>query len=122
MRISDWSSDVCSFDLIEVAIDDDLAAVEQAAHATVRQVVDEEDAARQQPAQDLRGARIAEAESAPALPREVVGLARREGVEEAAERLHPGERRLQVARGDPALRDGRRASQPQQRGDRKSVV
>src|SRR3546814_18770481 len=74
MRISDWSSDVCSFDLIEVAIDDDLAAVEQAAHATVRQVVDEEDAARQQPAQDLRGARIAEAESAPALPREVVGL------------------------------------------------
>src|SRR3546814_20088303 len=74
MRISDWSSDVCSSDLvaalrrrhaavpaaIEVAIDDDLAAVEQAAHAAVRQLVDEEDAARQQPAQDLRGARIAE--------------------------------------------------------------
>src|SRR3546814_15784221 len=112
MRISDWSSDVCSSDLvaalrrrhaavpaaIEVAIDDDLAAVEQAAHAAVRQIVDEEDAARQQSAQDLRGARIAEAEPAPALPREVVGLARREGAEEAAERLHPGERGLQVAR------------------------
>src|SRR3546814_5064606 len=92
MRISDWSSDVCSSDLqhrrpapVEIAVDDNHAAVQHRADPAGRQVVEAQRAPRQQGAQKLCRAGIAAAEPPPALLREGIGLARREGTEKRSE-------------------------------------
>src|SRR3546814_10768047 len=64
LRISDWSSDACSSDLpapVEIAVDDNLAAVQHRADPAGRQVVEAQRAPRQQGAQKLCRAGIAAA-------------------------------------------------------------